>query len=65
MVPRARMKRTKPQVLPWLETRSQWAARAAACVRALNRECNVAALCREFPERLRECVRREGDRLPK
>ena len=31
----------------------------------LNRDCDVASLCKEFPEHLRECQRKHGDRLPK
>jgi hypothetical protein len=62
---RGRMRREKPDVVPWEETRAQWAVRAARCVRQVNAEYDVAGLCREFPARLRDCIAREGDRLPK
>ena len=62
---RGRMRREKPEVVPWEETRAQWAARAARCVRQVNAEYDVAGLCREFPARLLDCIEREGDRLPK
>ena len=62
---RGRMRREKPEVVPWEETRAQWAARAARCVRHVNAEYDVAGLCREFPARSLDCIEREGDRLPK
>ena len=62
---RSKMRREKPSVLPWLETRAQWKARAARCVRAINADYDVAALCREFPARLLDCQERGGDRIPK
>ena len=62
---RGKMRRTKPQVLPWEETRAQWAARAASCVRAINAEYNVAGLCAEFPDRLQACMDQGGERLAK
>ena len=62
---RGKLRRTKPQVLPWEETRAQWAARAASCVRAINAEYNVAGLCAEFPDRLQACMDQGGERLAK
>lgn len=62
---RSKMKREKPVVLPWCETRAQWKARAARCVKAINAEYDVAGLCRGFPARLADCQDRLGDRLPK
>ena len=59
------MRRTKPQVLPWEETRTQWAARAQRCVRAINAEYNVASLCAEFLDRLQACMDHGGERLAK
>ena len=47
------------------QTRAQWAARAASCVRAINAEYNVSGLCAEFPDRLQACMDQEGDRLAK
>ena len=34
------------------------------CIRYVNRDYNVARLCRDFPSRLRKLVHREGARLP-
>ena len=33
--------------------------------RAINRDYNVAGICKEFPQRLADVVGRQGDRLPK
>ena len=62
---RAKMRREKPSVLPWCETRAQWKVRTARCVRAINAEYDVAGLCREFPARLLDCQERGGDRIRK
>ena len=62
---RGKMRRTKPTVVPWEETRAQWAARASRCVRAINSEYNAKGLCAEFPARLRKCMENEGERLAK
>ena len=52
-------------VPPWEETLAHWTHRARRVTRAINREYNVAGLCREFPQRLADVVERQGDRLPK
>ena len=62
---RGKMRRTKPTVVPWEETRAQWAARASRCVKAINSEYNAKGLCAEFPARLRKCMENEGERLAK
>ena len=62
---RGKMRRTKPQVLPWEETRAQRAARVASCVWAISAEYNVAGLCAEFPDRLQACIDQGGERLAK
>ena len=62
---RAKMRRTKPTVVPWEETRAQWAARASRCVKAINSEYNAKGLCSEFPGRLRKCIDNGGERLEK
>ena len=62
---RGKMRREKPLTHPWEETRAQWAARAARCVRQINSEYDVAGLCREFPSRLRACKENDGERLRK
>ena len=62
---RNRMRRAKPVVHPWEESRSQWAERAASCVRAVNAENDVSGLCREFPMRLSASLEQGGERLSK
>ena len=62
---RAQMKKEKPVGLPWEETRAEWKARADRCVEAINANFDVIGLCTEFPGRLRACISRDGDRLPK
>ena len=62
---RGKMRREKPLTHPWEETRAQWAARAARCVRQINAEYDVAGLCREFPSRLQACKEKDGERLRK
>ena len=61
---RGKLRRTKPQVLPWMETRAQWAARAASCVRPINAEYNVAGLCAEFPDICKRAWTREASVWP-
>ena len=62
---RAKMRREKPSVLPWCETRAQWKDRITRCVRAINAEYDVAGLRREFPARLLDCQERGGDHIRK
>ena len=62
---RRRLRRSKPQVLPWLETREQWVARLRKVVREVNKDCDAKGLCCEFPARLEDLKARDGDRLPK
>ena len=58
-------KAEQPVVPPWEETLAHWTHRARRVTRAINRDYNVAGLCREFPQRLADVVERQGDRLPK
>ena len=53
---RGKMRRTKPTVVPWEETRAQWAARASRCVKAINSEYNAKGLSAECLGRLRKCM---------
>ena len=62
---RGRTRREKPEVYPWLETRSQWAARAARCIRHINDNFDAEGLCRGFPKRLQACLDGDGERLAK
>lgn len=59
------MRQEKPVVAPWEETTQQWTARARRATQRLNKECDAASLCTEFPDRLQQVVDRKGDRLPK
>ena len=60
---RAEMRRTKVECLPWLETPEQWSRRAMRAIDAVNLSCDVAGLCRQFRERLDDCIGAGGDRL--
>ena len=62
---RSLMKAEQPVVPPWEETLAHWTHRARRVTRAINRDYNVAGLCREFPQRLADVVERQGERLPK
>ena len=59
------MRREKPVVVPWEESRTQWVARARRCERYINEHHDIAGLCREFPDRLRMCKDKGGDRIRK
>ena len=48
---------------PWKESRDQYAARLRSVVADCNARHDVAGLCRGLPKRLRELIRRQGDRL--
>ena len=62
---RSVMKDEKPVVPPWEQTLAQWTQRARRLTRAINRDYNVAGLCREFPQRFADVVERQGNRLRK
>lgn len=59
------MRAASPEVVPWEETPEMWTARIRKVVRAINAEFEVAALCREFPDRLQLCADSDGERLRK
>ena len=59
------LRRLKPEVLPWEETQAQWLRRANKAVAFVNREYNVAGLCRQFPRRIQDLVDGDGERLRK
>ena len=46
-----------------MESREQYAARLRQVVGDINREYAVGGLCKAFPARLDELIRRQGDRL--
>ena len=60
---RKRMREEKPDVAPWQETEEQWAQRANRSVARMNKDYDVAGLCRQFRNRLQDVVDSEGDRL--
>ena len=59
------LRRSKPEVLPWEETQTQWARRASKAVAFVNKEYDVAGLCREFPSRIQDVADGLGERLGK
>ena len=59
------MRAERPEVVPWEETQVQWTKRARKVVASINQEYDVAGLCREFPQRLRDVINSEGERLRK
>ena len=62
---RGRLRKAKPEVLPWLETRAQWTERAKRVLREVNAEYEVRNLCLEMPARIKELNELKGDRLTK
>ena len=62
---RKRMRAEKPDVPPWQETQEQWAKRARRVVASVNKDYDVAGLCRGFPKRLQDVIDSDGDRLRK
>ena len=62
---RKRMRKEKPTGDPWNETPQAWERRAYRAVQHINEHFHVAALCREFPGRLRTLVDSDGERLRK
>ena len=50
---------------PWTETVAEYTTRLKGIVQHINDNHDVESLCREFPERLEELVRRGGDRINK
>ena len=60
---RRKMKVLRPEVVPGLEMPDMWARRARQAVREINRDYDVAGLCREFPERLTAVRDGDGERL--
>ena len=60
---RKRMRAEKPEVVPWQESPEQWARRCRRIVASMNKDYDVAGLCRQFPTRLQEVIESEGERL--
>ena len=57
------MRKSPPEVLPWEETQALWTRRAKKAVTYVNKEYDVAGLCREFPSRLKDVMDGAGERL--
>ena len=60
---RYRLRRIKPQRVPWEETTTQWASRMSEAVAYANAHHKVDDLCRAFPARLSKCIAVAGGRL--
>ena len=50
---------------PWTESREEFATRLLQAAQKVNAEYDVANLCREFPGRLDDLERKQGDKLSK
>ena len=59
---RHRLTRSTPKKC-WEESREQYARRLKRCCEEVNKECDVAGLCRGFPKRVRRLLSSGGDRL--
>ena len=46
------LRRTKPDVVPWMETPQQWSRRMMNALDECNRSKDVEGLCLQFPERV-------------
>ena len=58
------LRRTKPEVVPWLETPVQWSKRMMVVVGEVNAGAkDVDGLCMSFPDRVAECLAEDGGRL--
>ena len=60
---RNRLRRIRPQRVPWEETIAQWASRMSEAVAYANTHHKVDDLCRAFPDRLSKCIAVGGGRL--
>ncbi len=59
---RSALWRSKPEVVPWMETPEQWSRRMMKAVDAASQK-DVEGLCRSFPDRVGECILADGARL--
>ena len=56
------------QLLPrerWNETVEQYTTRLKGIVQHINDNHDIESLCKEFPDRMAEVARREGDKINK
>ena len=60
---RRRLQRSTPKKC-WEEMREAYGRRLKRCFEEVNKECDVAGLCRDFPKRIKLVHDRNGDRLP-
>ena len=56
------LRRIKPETMPWKESPAQWSRRMMQAVGEANLG-DVDGLCRQFPERLEECIAEGGAKL--
>ena len=61
---RFRLQQTLP-AKAWEETPAAFGVRLRQCCAHVNAELDVEALCKDFPERIRQLVEAEGDRSKK
>ena len=61
---RDRLKKTQPRK-PWEETVEQYHTRLKECAAHCNKKYSIDNLCKEVPQRLKELLDRDGDRIPK
>lgn len=59
------LRTSRPEALPWQETKEMWSRRVQQAVAFANQKYDVAGLCREFPSRLQTCIDNGGERLDK
>ena len=56
------LRRSKPEMVPWMETPEQWSRRMMKAVDAANQK-DVEGLRRSFPDRVDECILADGAKL--
>ena len=61
---RHRLSRSTPAKC-WLESREDYGRRLKRCCEEVNKECDVEALCKGLPKRMKLLQERAGDRLKK
>lgn len=61
---RDRLSKTAPK-RAWTETAEAYHSRLKKCAAYCNENYDVDGLCKEYPWRLQELLKRDGDRLPK
>ncbi len=57
------LRRTKPEVKPWLETPAQWSRWVMKALDEVDHNYDAEGLCQQFSDRVEECFAAEGERL--